>query len=83
MQDKVVYFKPCFLTFVTSKPIHLVTILSLYIYFPDWPPQKEKKKDLKIIMPPNMFFSKIRIKPVELAFKTLGICHVCIFFKKP
>jgi hypothetical protein len=58
--------------------IYKIIIIIYILLFPPGP-YKKKKKDLKKIVPPNIVFSKIRIKTLELAFETLGICHICIF----
>jgi len=60
---------------------YFITITNILLFVP-LAPHKKKKKYIKIIVPPNIVFSKIRIKPLELAFETLGICCICIF-KKP
>jgi hypothetical protein len=64
--------------FITNQ-ISIILNNRYFSFFPLGPHKKKKKKNTQVIAPPNILFSKIRIKTLELAFKTLGICHIYIF----
>jgi hypothetical protein len=63
---------------VITNKISIVSDNKYSIFFPLGSHKKEKSKNDSTT---QYFFSKIRIKTLELAFKLLGGCHIYIYSK--